>query len=82
MTDLAITPDLTRLVTIGMDRKSILPPQPRPGPGAPTSNNNNNGGDQSSASGGTNGTGNQGNGATKNINKLIIYDLGTKRPEL
>ncbi|KAF7778551.1 hypothetical protein Agabi119p4_2896 [Agaricus bisporus var. burnettii] len=81
VTDLAITPDLTRLVTIGMDRKSILPPQPRPGPGAPTSNINNNGGDQSSASGGTNGTGNQGNGATKNINKLIIYDLGTKRPE-
>jgi hypothetical protein len=82
VTDLAITPDFTRLVTIGMDRKSMLQPQTRPATSAPTSNNNNNGGDASSAPGGTSGTATQGNGGTKSINKLIIYDLGTKQPEL
>lgn len=82
VTDLAITPDFTRLVTIGMDRNPTpAEPPARPGTVAPASSNNN-GGDQPPPSGGTGGAGNQGGGGIRSHNKMIIYDLGTKQPEL
>ncbi|KAF9447666.1 WD40 repeat-like protein [Macrolepiota fuliginosa MF-IS2] len=91
VTDLAITSDFTRLVTIGMDRNP--PPLESPSrPGVQTSA----GGDPAttagagsagtgtgagaSAVGAVNHSGNNGGGKNGN-NKMIIYDLATKHPE-
>ncbi|KAF5358519.1 hypothetical protein D9756_001366 [Leucocoprinus leucothites] len=91
VTDLAITPDFTRLVTVGMDRN----PSPtdlassRPGANQPGSNggDSNTGGGTTPASGvggGGGGAGNHasGGGGSRSSNKMIIYDLATKLPEL
>lgn len=70
VTDLAITPDLTRLVTVGMYyHPSLLPVSDA---SQPTRNN----GDTASLSSG-------GNGAPVNghNNRMIVYDLSTKQAE-
>lgn len=81
VTDLAVTADFTRLVTIGMDRNPapVEPPRPANGnqaaaPGAepvPTTTTTATAGNQGSS-----------NGVVKSNNKMIIYDLATKQPEL
>jgi hypothetical protein len=73
VTDLAITPDLTRLVTVGMYYNPTLPsvddsPQP-------TRNNTD------SASVGSGGNGVLVNGSKGSDNRMIVYDLITKQTE-
>jgi hypothetical protein len=73
VTDLAITPDLTRLVTVGMYYHPNLPPtgdSPQP-----TRNN----GDAASISSGENGV--LVNGSKGPDNRMIVYDLLTKQTE-
>jgi len=89
VTDLAVTPDLTRLVTIGMDRNSSdLASTTRPGAVHVATSN---GGEPHP--GGTNppagagaaaptGSHANGGGDSNSTHKMIIYDLATKTSEL
>ncbi|KAL9715363.1 hypothetical protein Ac2012v2_002027 [Leucoagaricus gongylophorus] len=89
VTDLAVTPDLTRLVTIGMDRNPSLPDLASTRSGTTheaTSNggDSNVGGTNTPASGGHGAAGGnhaKGGGASTSTNKMIIFDLATKMPE-
>jgi len=72
VTDMAVTPDMTRLVTVGMDYIAMLPTtadsrgvsrEPTP---PPTSNGN----------------GATVNGGRQSENRMIIYDLKSKAIEL
>ncbi|KAJ3559320.1 hypothetical protein NP233_g11293 [Leucocoprinus birnbaumii] len=91
VTDLAITPDFTRLVTVGMDRNPSLSDPAATRPGANQASSGTNGGDTSSGGGNTpaggvsggGAAGNQANGGggSRSSNKMIIYDLATRLPE-
>lgn len=73
VTDMAVTPDMTRLVTVGMDYIAMLPTtadasrgvsrEPTPPPA-------------------TNGNGATANGGRPSENRMIIYDLKSKAIEL
>lgn len=82
VTDLAITPDFTRLVTIGMDRNPS-PPEPSTRPGVAVQAGS--GSDQASGTGpgsGASAGGAAHSSGVRSSNKMIIYDLATKQPEL
>lgn len=74
LTDLAVTPDFTRLVAIGMEVPSILSPasEPTQSRGAQT-------GDASSISGGNSGPVAQ--AGAKATHRMIVFDLATKETE-
>jgi WD repeat-containing protein 26 len=73
VTDLAITPDLTRLVTVGMYYHPSLPPSGD----SPQPNRNN----SDSASLGSGGNGLLVNGSKGSDTRMIVYDLLTKQTE-
>ena len=67
LTDLAVTPDFTRLVAIGMEFPSIPPSEPAQSRGAQT-------GDAPATSGGP-------VVGAKATHRMIIFDLATKETE-
>ncbi|TFK42349.1 WD40-repeat-containing domain protein [Crucibulum laeve] len=65
VTDLAVTPDFTRLIAVGMDVEPVNPPRNSGQPGETTN----------SAAGGN------GAPPAKNSNRMIVFDLSTKETE-
>ncbi|KAH9066471.1 WD40 repeat-like protein [Lactarius vividus] len=72
ITDLAVTPDFTRLVAVGESARDPVLPTPR-GDSVSTSTTNRNG---------NNGNNPTPNGARTQEHLMIVYDLTTKQPEL
>jgi hypothetical protein len=70
ITDLAVTPDFTRLVAIGESAKDPILPTPR-GDSVTASTTNRNGNNN-----------NPPNGPRTPEHLMIVYDLTTKQPEL
>lgn len=72
MTDLAVTPDFTRLVAVGVSATSSLA-----GNATPSGR-----GDSTTPPGAGGRTSTNGSGAQVGEHQMIVYDLATKQPEV